>query len=217
MQATSSSRTKHALIKKVFGEQPNTNKPIATLDKNVIVPASSAISHKYTFILEALLDTNKDFTVADYTGTRGLFAYLLAQDFDNSTCYIITKNKQQLASHQQIQQTFEIKNLTTKSSSLNTTKLATDITVHDITTLALLTTTSPEALAQRVAATTTKYAIIDIPSNKDAEITKLFKADLKLAQSFFSHLLTHFWIITFVPIIYTEDTIRACYLLEKRG
>ena len=213
---TSSHRTKVILIKQMFGDGSNSQFPMATFEKNIIMPANSTISHKYSFILEMLMDINKKFTVADYTATRGLFACLLAQDFENSTCYVVTKKKKELAMHKQLKSTLERQNLKTRSSTIKTTKLKADITIHDIATLLLLNNTEPEKLAQRVATTTSKYTIIDIPNTKDPEMRKKLKENFDLIQVFFNLLLKHYWIITFMPVVYNEDTVRACYLLERR-
>lgn len=213
---TSSHRTKVVLIKEMFGNNSNTQGPMATFGKNIIMPASSIISHKYSFILEALININNKFSVADYSTTNGLFACLLAQDFEISMCYVVTKKKKELALHKKLKDTFKRKNLKTRTATIKTTKLKTDISIHDNATLALLNNTKPEKLAQYIASTTTKYTIIDISNTKDPELQKKLKNNLGLVQVFFNHLLEHYWIITFIPIIYSENTIRACYLLEKR-
>lgn len=207
---------KAAIIKQAFGEEPNTKYPIAKLDKNVIIPAISAVSHKYTFILESLIDVTPPFTVADYTGTNGLFACLLAQDFNDSCCSAMISSKKNIEILKQLQNVFEIPNLKIKTANINKTKYKTDITIHDVATLTKLSRIPPQHLAQQIATTTSKYTIIDIPSQKDPELRHQLKDKFPAVDVFFRALLEYYWIITFVPVIYDQNTIRACYLLQKK-
>lgn len=212
-------QARSSLIKKAFGGASSDNqRPKAVMSKNIIMPACGAISHKYTFIIETLIDLRQPFSVADYTDNNGLFACLLAQDFEQSTCYIITKNKTSLELSKEIKQQFQINNLKTKKAALDTTNIVTDITIHETPTIAMLNKMSPKSLAELIAKKTGQYAIVDIPSLKtDINSKKILGEKITQVNELLQELLRFFWITTYVPVVYNNDAIRSCYILEKRN
>ena len=209
-------QSKSATLKQAFG-QDSTNKAIVGVKQDTIVPISNLLSHKYTFILESIIDIKDDFSIADYTDNNGLFACLLAQDFEDANCYFISKKDKTIDACKQVKKAFDLTNVSTKKANILTTKQVTDISLHETPTIHLLKKNTPAQLAENIAKKTRNLAIVEIPSQSlDIETKKELGKNFQQVELFFTELFKHFLMVTYVPVIYKPDIIRAYYLLEKR-
>lgn len=209
-------KNKGQAIKQIFGSTAD-DAPYVTVKHNIITPVSSLISHKYTFILEALIDFNTTFTFADFTNNNGLFASLIAQDFNNARCTVVSQNPKNLQACKQVQEMFKLSNLTYEEADLFTTASQSDITLHENATIMLLKKYSAKKLAKHIATTTQKQTIVEIPSATMDIASQTILADkFEHVNTLLAELLYHFLLVTYIPIIYNPTTVRAYYLLEKR-
>jgi len=212
----STRQSKAAALKQAFGSDSSSS-PMVGIKQDTIVPINNLVSHKYTFILESIIDIKEGFSIADYTDNNGLFACLLAQDFDDANCFLMSKKDDTIDACNKVKEAFGLKNLVIKKTNIISTKQITDISIHETPTIQLLKTTAPAKIAENIANKTRKLAIIEIPSQfSDIETKKKLGKDFQQIDIFFTELFKYFLMVTYIPVIYKPGVVRAYYLLEKR-